>query len=163
MSDAAERRGLSLAQLVVASVWIGGALLFVAAVAPAAFAALPTRALAGALVGAVLPALFYSGVVVGLVLVLIALATRRRKVVTSGTVGGVLVALSCAAAQFVVAPRIERVRASIHGPVEALALSDPRRIAFGRLHGASVIWLGVATIGAVIAAAGAAASLRRTA
>ena len=163
MSNAAERRGLSLAQLIVASVWFGGALLFVAAVAPAAFSALPTRALAGALVGAVLPAVFYSGIVVGVVLVLTALATRRGKIVTSGTVGGVLVALSCAAAQFVVAPRIDRVRASIKAPVESLPLTDPRRVAFGRLHGASVIWLGVATIGAVIAAAGAAASLRRTA
>lgn len=162
MSDAAERRGLSVAQLVVASVWLGAAILFVAVVAPAAFAALPTRTLAGALVGAVLPAIFYSGIIVGLVLALAALASRRGRIVTSGTVGGVLVALSCAAAQFIVAPRIERVRASINGPVEAVPPSDPRRIAFGRLHGASVIWLGVATIGAVVSAAGAIGSLRRT-
>jgi hypothetical protein len=163
MSESAERRGLLVAQLMVASVWLGGAILFVAVVAPAAFAALPTRALAGALVGAVLPPLFYSGIVAGAVLVLVALASRRRKFVTSGTVGGVLVALSCAAAQFIVEPRIERVRASIDGAVESLAPSDPRRIAFGRLHAASVLWLGAASIGTVIAAAGAAASLRRTA
>jgi hypothetical protein len=163
MSDASERRGLSVAQLVVASAWLGAALLFVAVVAPAAFAALPTRTLAGDLVGAVLPPLFYSGLVIGLVLLLVALGTHRGKIVTAGTVGGVLVALSCAAAQFLVAPRIERVRASIAGPVESVAPSDPRRVAFGRLHGASVIWLGVATIGAAVVAAGAAASLRRTA
>lgn len=152
-----------MAQLVVASAWLGAALLFVAVVAPAAFSALPTRTLAGALVGAVLPPLFYSGLIIGLLLVVIALGSRREKIVTAGTVGGVVMALSCVAAQFVVAPRIERVRASINGPVESVAFSDPRRVAFGRLHGASVIWLGVATIGAAVVAAGAAASLRRTA
>ncbi|MFL5563395.1 MAG: DUF4149 domain-containing protein [Gemmatimonadaceae bacterium] len=163
MSDAAERRGLTVAQLVVASVWLGATLLFIAVVAPAAFSALPSRTLAGALVGAVLPSLFYSGIVVGLVLALAAMAVKRRKIVTAGTVGGFLVAVSCAAAQFVVAPRIERVRAAISGPVESIPPTDPRRIAFGRLHGASVIWLGIATIGAVIVAAGAGASLRRSA
>jgi hypothetical protein len=46
--------------------WIGAALLMAAAVAPAAFAVLPTRALAGALVGRVLPPVFGGGIVVGL-------------------------------------------------------------------------------------------------
>ena len=58
---------------------------------------------------------------------------------------------ACAVAQFVVAPRIERLRAEIGGPLEALAADDPRRAAFGRLHGISVAWLGVAMIAAVVA------------
>jgi hypothetical protein len=45
-----------------------------------------------------------------------------------------------------VAPRIERVRKEIAGPVEQLSPDDPRRIAFGRLHAASVAWLGVAMV-----------------
>jgi len=156
------RRGIAVAQLIAASAWLGAALLFVAVVAPAAFAALPTRTLAGALVGAVLPALFYAGIVIGAVLAVASIALQRDRIVTPGTVGGLLIAISCVAAQFVVAPRIERARASIAGPIESVPSSDPRRVAFGRLHGASVAWLGVAVVGAAIVAAGSAASLRRT-
>ena len=162
MSDAPARRGLAVAQLVAASAWLGAALLFVAVVAPAAFAALPTRTLAGALVGGVLPSLFGAGIVVGIGLATAGMLSRRGRIVTAGTVGGLLVTVSCAAAQFVVAPRIERARVSIGGPIESVPPSDPRRVAFGRLHGASVAWLGVAVVGAAIAAAGNAASLRRS-
>jgi hypothetical protein len=163
MIELPARRGLVVAELVVTSAWLGAALLFVAVVAPAAFAALPTRTLAGVLVGAVLPSLFYSGLVVGLALGAASFASHRGRIVTPGTVGGFLIAVSCAAAQFVVAPRIERARASISGPIESVPASDPRRIAFGRLHAASVLWLGVAVVGAAVVAAGAAASLRRPA
>lgn len=162
MNEIPARRGLRVAQLIAACAWLGAALLFAAVVAPAAFAALPTRTLAGALVGAVLPAVFYSGMVVGLGLFLAALVVGRGRIVTLGTVAGLLMAVSCAAAELVVAPRIERARVAIGGPVESVPPSDPRRIAFGRLHAASVLWLGVAVIGAATVAAGAAASLRRT-
>ena len=162
MTELRARRGITVAQLIVASAWLGAALLFAAVVAPAAFAALPTRTLAGALVGAVLPSLFYAGVVIGIALLAASVALRERRIVTPGTVGGLLIAISCAAAQFVVAPRIERARVAIGGPVESVPLSDPRRVAFGRLHGASVAWLGVAVVGAAIVATGAAASLRRS-
>jgi hypothetical protein len=161
MTDATAPRGVVVAQLIVASLWLGAAILFVAVVAPAAFAALPSRTLAGALVGAVLPSLFYAGVVVGLALAIAALATRRTRIVTLATVGGLTVAISCAVAQFVVAPRIERVRAAIDGPIESLAPSDARRVSFGRLHAMSVLWLGVAVVGAATVTAGAARSLRR--
>ena len=162
MTQRAERRGIVVADLVAASGWLGAALLVVTVVAPAAFAALPTRALAGALVGAVLPPLFYAGIAVGVLLLAGSFATRRGGIVTPGTVGGFLVAVSCAGAQFAVAPRIERARTAIGGPVESLSPSDPRRITFGRLHAASVLWLGVAMIGAATATVGAAVSLRRT-
>jgi len=162
MNEVVTRRGLAVAQLVVASAWLGAALLFAAVVAPAAFAALPSRTLAGALVGAVLPVVFYSGIAVGLALCVAALGLRRGRIVTLGTVAGFLMAVSCAAAELVVAPRIERARAAIAGPVESVPPSDPRRVAFGRLHAVSVLWLGVAVIGAATVAAGAAASLRRT-
>lgn len=156
------RRGLAVAQLVLACIWLGAALLFVAVVAPAAFAALPTRTLAGALVGAVLPPLFYAGIAIGLALLATAAWANRGRLVTRGTVGGFIVAVCCAGAQLIVAPRIERVRATIEGPVESIPATDSRRIAFGRLHMASVLWLGVAVIGAAVNASGAAATLRRT-
>jgi hypothetical protein len=64
----------------------------------------------------------------------------------------VAVALACAVAQLVVSPRIERIRATVDGPIDALAAGDARRIAFGRLHGVSVGLLGLAALAAVVAA-----------
>ena len=155
-------RAIVVGEMVASSAWLGAALLVVTVVAPVAFAALPTRTLAGQLVGAVLPPLFYAGIVIGSLVVAASVTTRHGGIVTLGTVGGFLVAVSCAGAQFAVAPRIERTRASIGGPVEALAASDPRRLAFGHLHGASVLLLGVAMLGAATVTGAAAATLRRT-
>jgi hypothetical protein len=127
--------------------WLGAGVLFAAVVAPAAFAVLPSRSLAGALVGRVLPVLFIAGIIV-------ALAGLWLDEKDAGRLFGVrrvalvIVAASCAIAQFAVGPRIERVRQEINGPIEQLPSGDPRRAAFGRLHAASVAWLGLAMIAA---------------
>lgn len=130
--------------------WLGAGVLLATVVAPAAFAVLPSRTLAGALVGRVLPAVFVAGIVVAVVAALMdrrwsGRAPRVRRAAL------VVLAVSCGIAQFVVAPRIERVRTEIGGPVEQLAPADPRRIAFGRLHAISVAWLGLAMISAATA------------
>lgn len=130
---------------ILLSAWLGAAVLVTTVVAPAAFAVLPSRTLAGALVGRVLPVLFIAGLVVALASLSLdsgdhgrAIRVRRAMLIVA--------AVSCAAAQFAVAPRIERVRKEIAGPVEQLSTDDPRRAAFGRLHAASVAWLGVAMV-----------------
>jgi hypothetical protein len=142
-------RGLPVAMsIVLLAAWLGAALLVAGVVAPAAFAVLPTRSLAGALVGRVLPSLFWSGIAIGLVVAVLAWSMPHR----AWTAGAALaLALACAAAQLVVAPRIERVRAALGGAVDALDPSDPRRQAFGRLHGMSVAWMGVGGVAAAIA------------
>ena len=141
----------TLAQMALLALWLGSALFFVAVVAPAAFAALPTRALAGALVGRVLPALLYGGIVVGIGVAALEWVTRRRVPVTVRFTAGLAVAVACAIAQLGIAPRIERLRAVIGGTLDLLPPGDARRVAFGRLHGLSVLWLGVATVAAAIA------------
>ena len=138
-------RGLtsSAMPVVALSAWLGAAVLVAAVVAPAAFAVLPTRALAGALVGRVLPVLFYTGAAVGIVAALIGRTTTPS---LARVIAGVVMAATCLAAQLLVAPRIERVRRDAGRPIDELAVGDPRRSSFGRLHGASVLLLGVAAI-----------------
>ena len=138
----------ALASVVLLAAWLGAALLVAGVVAPAAFAVLPTRTLAGALVGRVLPVVFWSGMVVGLVVAALGWSLPNRLWRTSAALGLVV---ACAAAQLVVAPRIERVRAQIGGAVDALDPSDPRRQAFGRLHGMSVAWMGLGGLAALLA------------
>jgi hypothetical protein len=141
-----------VASAVLLAAWLGAAALAAAVVAPAAFAVLPTRALAGALVGRVLPPLFVAGVVVGVAAAALQWGggpARGARVALP-----LVIALTCAVAQLGVAPRIARVRGEIGPSVEALAPTDPRRREFGRLHGVSVALLGLAglaAIGAVVA------------
>jgi hypothetical protein len=138
----------TLAGIVALSAWLGAAVLVAAVVAPAAFAVLPTRTLAGALVGRVLPALFWSGIVIGIGVAALGWSAPRRGWLVGSAL---LLVASCVAAQLVVAPRIERVRAGISGPVDALDPSDPRRLAFGLLHGMSVAWMGLGGVAAAAA------------
>jgi len=72
------RVGVPVTETIVLAVWIGAALLFTLVVAPAAFAVLPTRTLAGALVGRVLPVIFYAGVVAGVLVVILDVAARAN-------------------------------------------------------------------------------------
>ena len=139
----------SVAALIL-SAWLGAAILFAATVAPAAFAVLPSRTLAGALVGRILPVLFVAGLAIALVAMLLDRSDAGRLPRVRRAALGV-VAIACGVAQFIVAPRIERVRAEIVGPVEQLAPGDARRVTFGRLHAVSVGWLGLAMLGAASA------------
>lgn len=139
---------ITLASLVVLAAWLGAALLIVLSVAPAAFAVLPTRALAGALVGRVLPVLFWSGMMIGVGLGVIGWSSPNR---FARIAAAVVLAGACAAAEFVVTPRIAQVRAQAGGAIDALGASDPRRREFGRLHGISVAMLGLAGLSAMFA------------
>jgi hypothetical protein len=149
-----------LVELTVLLLWLGGAILFSAVVAPSLFATLPTRTLAGAVVGRVLPAIFYSGMLVGLVTAYLDRQAHGEWSWRSGAAGGLVILVSCAVAQLVVSPRIERVRESIGGVMENLPPGDPRRAEFGKLHAVSVGWLGIAMLFAAIVAVAAVRSLR---
>lgn len=144
------------------SAWLGAAVLFSSVVAPAAFAALPSRTLAGALVGRVLPVVFVAGIVVAVA----GLLLDRRRAGRGPRVRRaalVVTAVACAAAQFIVGPRIEGIRRQIDGPIEQLSVNDARRVAFGRLHAVSVAWLGLAMLSAGTALALASLSPRTNA
>ena len=131
---------------VLLSLWVGAGLLFVSVVAPAAFAVLPTRTLAGLLVGRVLPVLFVSGIAVGAVVA--GLAARGGPVSTWRVAGGLVVAAACAVAHFWIGGRIERLRAELGGALESLPAGDPQRALFGQLHALSVAGLGLAGLAA---------------
>ena len=108
------RAGVPLTETLLLAVWIGAALLFTVVVAPAAFSVLPTRTLAGALVGRVLPVIFYAGVVIGSLIVVLELIGRTGA--WGRSAAGAVSALACALAQLVVGTRIDRLRAAIGGP-----------------------------------------------
>ncbi len=138
-------------QALLMALWLGGAVLFSAVVARAAFDVLPSRTLAGAVVGRVLPVVFYSGLLLSLVAAWLEWGYRggglagRGVVIALGIVSG-----ACLVGQVVMGSRIAALREQMGGPIEALAATDPLRVAFGRLHVYSVAWLGTAIVAALV-------------
>jgi uncharacterized protein DUF4149 len=165
-------RPLSLVVEVMAlSFWLGAAVLFAAVVAPALFAALPSRTTAGDVVGRILPVLLWSGIAVSLIAGFIE-AVAQQTILTKNwnlraqppdlndavhfagyrAAGqraglGFLIALACGYA-LVLGQRIDRLRESVGQPIDSLSASDPRRVDFGRMHALSVAALGVAMLAA---------------
>ena len=138
---------LAAVEVLLLALWLGGATLVAAVVAPAAFRVLPTRSLAGALIGEILPVIFIAGIIVSIAAAI--LEARIGNIARPLTAAPYLAVLAgCIVAQFIIGPKIEVVRASIAGAVDALDTADPRRVQFGRLHGFSVLWMGVAMLGA---------------
>ena len=133
---------------ILLALWLGAALLFTTTVAQAAFAVLPTRQLAGALVGRVLPVVFVSGIATGVLAHVLSLRAGVRAT-WPARIGGLLLVGGCLVAQAIVAPKIDALRAALPPMIESLPPTDPQRVEFGRLHGVSVALLGVAMLGAV--------------
>ena len=169
--DAPPRPSSLVVEVMALSFWLGAAVLFAAVVAPALFAALPSRTSAGEVVGRVLPVLLWGGIVVSLIVGFIE-AFAQQTILTKNwnlraqppdlndvvhfagyrVAGqraglGFLIALACGYA-LVLGQRIDRLRVSVGQPIDALSASDPRRVDFGRMHALSVAALGVAMLAA---------------
>ena len=127
-------RFLMLMSLVV---WIGGLILF-ALLAPTAFHVLPTRHLAGDIVGAMLGKLHWMGIVSGVVFLFSSLLHSRF---TNGTAHIfaarhvlIVVMLSLTLiSQFGIIPRMDTLRASL-GEINAAPADNPDRVQFDLLH-----------------------------
>jgi hypothetical protein len=137
-----------LIQLSALSVWLGAAILSAAVVAPAAFRMLPSRAMAGAVVGQVLPVIFWSGIFAGIIAWGLEARTTPYTLRKRAWAPFAIMIAGCAIAQLVIAPKIEKVRHSVGNALDSLDRTDPRRVAFGKLHGISVLCMGVAMLGA---------------
>jgi hypothetical protein len=135
---------------VMLAAWLGASLYFTVVVTRAAFAVLPSRTLAGALVGQTLPVLFDTGMLIGVVLLGAAFLSPIGPSRTASLAGGITIALLSAIARFVILTRIARLRAAMPAAIDALPIGDPSRRAFGQLHAMSVGALGLAMLAGII-------------
>jgi Domain of unknown function (DUF4149) len=119
-------------------VWIGGLIFFAFVVAPTVFSVLPTRHLAGSVVTRSLGALHWMGIVSGVVFLASSLLYAR---LNSGAihpfalrnVAIVLMLVLTVISQFGISPRMAALRASM-GEIDTVAVNDPARVEFNRLH-----------------------------
>ena len=132
--------------------WLGAALYFTIVVTHAAFAVLPSRTMAGALVGETLPVLFDTGMLVGAFLIVVARIATGGVVRSTSLVGGFALLALSALARFAILTRITALRRSLPTAVDSLASTDPARHAFGQLHALSVGALGLAMLTGIVVA-----------
>jgi len=129
-------RYLMLLSLIV---WIGGLIFFAFVLAPTAFSVLPSRHLAGTVVGRSLGALHWMGIVSGIIFlassILYSQLTKGSPQVFAAR--NVLICLMLALtliSQFGIIPRMDTLRASIGGEIDSVPPDNPARMQFDALH-----------------------------
>lgn len=138
---------LRLLSLVVLAVWIGGLAALGGVAAPTLFSTLEGldpaagRETAGLVFGAVFVRFQQLAWILGLLLMALlglraAIGPRPRRLGWRLWITAAMLAISLVAGLYI-APRIDAIRDSAGGPIEALADDDARRGELSRLHGTS--------------------------
>lgn len=123
-------------RLLILAIWLGAAVFFIG-VAQSAFAVVPERELAGAVVNRTLALLNYSGVGIATLLILTSLVGSAQVNKIWLWVERFLLLLlgaACAVGQFVIAFWLMSVRSQIGRPIDEIADDDPLRVQFNTLH-----------------------------
>jgi hypothetical protein len=129
-------------RLLLLALWLGASVFFIG-VAQSAFAVVPERELAGAVVGRSLSLLNYAGMVISAILILTSLvgtASVSQLWLWVERFLLLLLGASCAVGQFVIGLWLASVRVEMGRPVDELAADDPLRMQFNMLHEYSV-WI----------------------
>jgi len=145
---------LRFLMLLALIVWLGGVIFF-PVVAQTAFSVLPTRQLAGSVVGRSLGILHWMGMISGVVflvssLLVSRLSTGEAHVFAPRNVLICMMLLLTLISQFGVIPRMDAIRASL-GEIDAVPVDNPARLQFDALHHWSTrIESGVILLGLVV-------------
>lgn len=121
-------------------VWIGGIIFLAFVEAPTAFSPglLPTRHMAGSIVGRSLDLLHYMAMVSGVVFLVTSMVYSRVATGTARPLGArnlliVVMLLLTATSQFAISPKMHAIRAEV-GVIDNVPLDNPPRREFDRLH-----------------------------
>jgi Domain of unknown function (DUF4149) len=154
------RSGLALQigayiEVLLLGVWLGSMIFFSFAVAPSAFAVLPSREMAGVMVTSTIGKIELLGLIIGPLLMLIHAASWRSK--QSGAAAKSLQAIllllmitSAGISRFWISPAMVSLRASMGGHIDDTPLTDPLRIQFNDLHRYSVAFMSAAMISGLV-------------
>ena len=131
---------LRLLMLLALVVWIGGLIFFAFVVAPVVFspALLPSRQLAGSIVGRSLDGLHLMAIGSGIVFLIASMAYSRMatgffRPLRARHVLIVLMLMLTLISQFGITPKMHAIRAQA-GVIDTLPLDHPLRVEFDRLH-----------------------------
>ncbi len=121
-------------------VWLGGLIFLAFVLAPTAFAPglLPSRHLAGSIVGRSLDLLHYMAIVSGIVFLITSMLYNRMTAGAANPLAArhlliVLMLLLTVVSQFAISPKMHAIRAEV-GVIDNVPLDNPMRREFDRLH-----------------------------
>jgi len=152
-------RILNHLRIALLAAWLAVAIYFSAVVAPSAFGVLRSFSLpnAGEIAGTIVTRTLYivnlSGLLVSVFLLVTAYLVKKYYgrasfILLNGLL--IIVAVSTAVGEWVIAARMRGLRTAMHGQIDQVPLNDPNRIAFAALHGYSVAALSVAMMAALV-------------
>jgi len=120
--------------------WLGGLIFFAFVLAPTAFSPglLPTRHMAGSIVGRSLDRLHYMAIVSGIIFLISSMlysrmASGNARPLAARHILIVLMLLLTVISQFAISPKMHAIRAEA-GVIDDLALDNPLRMEFDHLH-----------------------------
>lgn len=143
---------LAYTDFLLLGIWLGSMMFFSFAVAPSAFAVLPSRHLAGLIVGNTLVKLEVIGLALGLLLLLIQII-KARILPASSKLNFLFLAVmlaTTAALWFWISPAMNTLRQAMNGEIDSIPLTDPARIQFNELHQYSVKLMGAAILSGLV-------------
>lgn len=147
-------------RLLLLGLWLGSAIFFGAAVAPALFSVLHganlanANELAGTIVSRLLSIINRGGFELSLFQIVTAYFMSRNESRLrrfAEMISLAIMAIMTGVGHWVIAARMSALRAAMQGHIDQIALNDPRRIAFDSLHGYSVTVMGVAMVAGLVA------------
>ena len=146
-------------RVLLLGMWLGVAIFFGAAVAPALFGVLRdaglanANELAGSIVGRLLGFINRGGFEIGLFLIVTGLVVHRhrsRLAQVAEVISTAIMAIMTGISLWIIAARMATLRASM-GLIDQVPPNDSRRLEFDSLHRYSVIAMGVAIIAGMVA------------
>jgi uncharacterized membrane protein len=119
-------------------VWLGGIIFFAAVMAPTLFAVLPTRNMAGSVVGPTLSELHWIGLFCGLIFLACSVlheyfAQGDLRLFSVRHTFVVLMIVLTAISLFVLTPKMTAIKEQI-GIIDNVPVTDPQRVHFNALH-----------------------------
>ena len=147
-------------RLLLLGLWLGAAVFFGAAVAPAVFgvlrgAQLPNaNELAGMMITRILATINRGGFEISLFLIVTGyfLSKKENQLMRfAEMISLAIMAIMTGVSHWIISARMLALRAAMQSPIDQIASSDPRRIAFDALHGYSVIAMGIAIVAGLVA------------
>lgn len=143
----------AFSEVLLLGIWLGSMMFFSFAVAPSAFAVLPTRELAGVMVTSTIGKIEMIGLVIGPLLILINAAKHPRRLSSGKGLHALLLLVMIAAAglsRFWISPAMVSLRAEMGGRIDDVAVTDPLRIQFNDLHQYSVGLMSAAMLSGLV-------------
>jgi uncharacterized protein YacL len=146
---------IAFIEVLLLAVWLGAMMFFSFAVAPTAFAVLPSRELAGKVVTSAITKVEVIGLIVGAVLFVIQVffwRARRVSAIEKAIRASLLILMITMAAlsQYWISPKMSALRVAMGGLIDDVPATDPLRVQFNDLHQYSVALMGTAMLAGLV-------------